>query len=87
VLRDEVKPIPEIAPDVPAELTDIVNRCLRKNPAARWQTMTEVEAELGGLKRLTDSGIFHAPHVSSIAPAVSVADSSARTSTVPTLVQ
>ena len=73
VLRDEVKPIPEIAPDVPAELTDIVNRCLRKNPAARWQTMTEVEAELGGLKRLTDSGIFHAPHVSSIAPAVSVA--------------
>ena len=71
VLRDDVKPIPEIAPDVPAELTDIVNRCLRKNPAARWQSMTEVEAELASLKRRTDSGIFHAPPVSSIAPAVS----------------
>ena len=34
VLRDEVKPIHEMAPDVPVELADIVNRCLRKNPAA-----------------------------------------------------
>jgi serine/threonine protein kinase len=71
VLRDEVKPIHEIAPEVPAELADIVNRCLRKNPAARWQSMTEVETELTGLKRRSDSGIFSSPPVSSITPAVS----------------
>ncbi len=46
VLRDEAKPIQEMAPDVPAEFADIVNRCLRKNPAARWQSMTEVETAL-----------------------------------------
>jgi len=58
VLRDEVKPIHETAPDVPAELADIVSRCLRKNPVARWQSMTEVEAELSSLKRRTDSGVL-----------------------------
>ncbi|MGA2213464.1 MAG: serine/threonine-protein kinase [Bryobacteraceae bacterium] len=54
VLRDEVRPIHEMAPDVPAELAAIVNRCLRKSPAARWQSMTEVEAELSGLKRRSE---------------------------------
>jgi serine/threonine-protein kinase len=54
VLRDEAKPIHEIAPDAPSELADIVNRCLRKNPAVRWQSMTEVEAELSGLKRRSE---------------------------------
>src|SRR5580658_11329320 len=71
VLRDEVKPIREIAPGVPAELDDLVIRCLRKNPAERWQSMTEVETELTGLKRRSDSGIFSSPPVSSITPAVS----------------
>jgi serine/threonine protein kinase len=76
VLRDEVKPIHEIAPDVPGELADIVNRCLRKNAAARWQSMTEVEAELGSLKRRSDSGLFRNPPASNppatnVAPAVS----------------
>ena len=50
VLRDEAKPIQEMTPDVPVQLADIVNRCLRKNPAARWQSMTEVEAALNALK-------------------------------------
>jgi serine/threonine protein kinase len=68
VLRDEVKPIHEIAPDVPGELADLVNRCLRKSPPARWQSMTEVEAELSGLKRRSESGMFHSPPVSSPLP-------------------
>lgn len=46
VLRDEVKPIPELAPDVPGELDDLITRCLRKNPAERWQSMTEVAQAL-----------------------------------------
>jgi serine/threonine protein kinase len=68
VLRDEVKPIHEIAPEVPAELADIVNRCLRKSPAARWQSMNEVEAELSNLKRRSDSGVFRSPPASSMSP-------------------
>jgi serine/threonine protein kinase len=63
VLRDEVKPIHQMAPDVPPELANIVNRCLRKNAAARWQSMTEVEVELNNLKRRSDSGVLHAPAV------------------------
>ena len=56
VLRDEVKPIELMAPDVPPELVNIVNRCLRKNAAARWQSMTEVEVELNNLKRRSRFG-------------------------------
>ncbi len=68
VLRDEVKPIHEIAPEVPAELADIVNRCLRKSPAVRWQSMNEVEAELSNLKRRSDSGVFRSPPASGMSP-------------------
>jgi serine/threonine-protein kinase len=64
VLRDEAKPIHEIAPDAPSELADIVNRCLRKNPAVRWQSMTEVEAELSSLKRRSD---FSSPAPAAVA--------------------
>jgi serine/threonine protein kinase len=64
VLRDEVRPIHEIAPEVPPELENIVIRCLRKNAGTRWQSMTEVEAELRSLRRLSDSGIFHSPPAS-----------------------
>ena len=40
VLRDDVKPIREFAPEVPAELDDLIARCLRKNPDDRWQSMS-----------------------------------------------
>jgi serine/threonine protein kinase len=57
VLRDEVKPIGEIAPEVPAELDAIIARCLRKNPAERWQSITEVAAALKSLRLRLDSEI------------------------------
>ena len=56
VLRDEVTPIGAIAPEVPRELEDFINVCLRKDPNARWQTMNEVELGLAGLKRRWDAG-------------------------------
>jgi serine/threonine-protein kinase len=58
VLRDEVKPIREIAAEVPAELEGLIARCLRKNPDERWQSMTEVAAALGGLRARLDSGVL-----------------------------
>ena len=69
VLRDEVRPIAELAPDVPHELEDIIRGCLRKDPNARWQSMKEVEMGLSGLKRRSDAGVLHARPVAPVSTA------------------
>jgi hypothetical protein len=69
VLRDEVKPIREIALEVPAEFDDIVARCLRKNPGDRWQSMIEAAAVLSSLRARLDSGVLQRPAVSEVASA------------------
>jgi serine/threonine protein kinase len=56
ILRDEVKPIYEIAPDVPPLLEQIVLRCLQKDPDARWPAMKQVEGALTTLQRQLDPG-------------------------------
>ncbi len=56
ILRDEHKPMIEIAPDVPPQLELLISRCLRKNPDDRWQSMKDVLAALGALKHESDSG-------------------------------
>ena len=62
ILRDDVKPIYEAAPDVPPLLEQIVLRCLPKEPAARWQSMKEIEAALLTLQRQVDpEGHFASP--------------------------
>jgi len=61
VLRDEVKPIPELAPDVPMLFEQIIAMCLRKDPNARWQTMKEIQNALDGLKRQLDPGVRPSP--------------------------
>lgn len=68
VLRDEAKPIPEIAPDVPAELNYLIWRCLRKNPADRWQSMLEVAAALTSMRARLESGVPLAPAASRFPP-------------------
>ena len=65
VLRDEVRPIAEIAPDVPQELEQIIDGCLRKDPDARWQSMREIERALTALRRQSDSGTLYRSHLSS----------------------
>jgi predicted Ser/Thr protein kinase len=59
ILRDEVRPIPEIAPDTPPPLEQVIHRCLRKNPDQRFQTMKEVQVALGALKHESDSGVLY----------------------------
>jgi serine/threonine protein kinase len=54
ILRDDVKPIYEAAPDVPPGLEQIVLRCLPKEPSARWQSMREIEGALLALQRQLD---------------------------------
>ena len=56
ILRDEHKPMVQIAPDVPPQLELLITRCLRKNPDERWQSMKDVLAALGALKHESDSG-------------------------------
>jgi len=70
VLRDDIKPIAEVVPDVPPLLEVIIARCLNKDPEARWQTMKEVGDALSSLRRTLDSGIFDRPAAvtASIAP-------------------
>jgi serine/threonine protein kinase len=54
ILRDDVRPIHEAAPEVPPLLEQIILRCLPKDPAARWQSMKEIEAALITLQRQLD---------------------------------
>jgi serine/threonine protein kinase len=61
VLRDDVRPISETAPDVPWELEQIIGRCLYKSPDNRFQSMKEVEQALIVLRRQSDSGVLYRP--------------------------
>lgn len=45
-------PLHEIAPDTPRSLTDIIDRCLAKNPADRFQSCEELSAALGAIENL-----------------------------------
>src|SRR5580658_3045629 len=58
VLRDDVKPFADVAPETPPLLEAIISRCLPKDPNARWQSMKEVEKALTSLKRTLESNAF-----------------------------
>ena len=45
-VREEPMPLDQRVPDVPAEYAHIVTRCLAKDPAARYQTGADLEADL-----------------------------------------
>jgi serine/threonine protein kinase len=70
VLRDDVRPISETAPDVPLELEQIIARCLCKKPDDRYQSMREVEQPLSVLRRQSDSGVLYRPISNPPAPPV-----------------
>jgi hypothetical protein len=58
VLRDDVKPFADVAPETPPLLEAIISRCLPKDPNSRWQSMKEVEKALTSLKRTLDASGF-----------------------------
>jgi hypothetical protein len=57
ILRDEAQPMGEIA-GLPLELEQIVHRALRKDPADRFQSMSEMHAQLAALKQRLESGVL-----------------------------
>jgi Tol biopolymer transport system component len=56
VLRENPKPASQVAADVPRELDRIIARCLRKDPARRFQAMPDLKVALEELKEESDSG-------------------------------
>ncbi|MGA9626632.1 MAG: protein kinase, partial [Bryobacteraceae bacterium] len=56
VLRENPKPPSQVASDVPRELDRIIARCLRKDPARRFQAMPDLKVALEDLKEESDSG-------------------------------
>jgi serine/threonine protein kinase len=56
ILRDEPQPISAVVSDIPRDLEKIINRCLRKDPARRFQNIADVRVALLELKEDSDSG-------------------------------
>lgn len=50
-LHREPPPVAELAPGLPAELGQIVQKCLRKDPAERYQDARRLHADLRALRR------------------------------------
>jgi eukaryotic-like serine/threonine-protein kinase len=55
ILHQDPKPVSGIIPAIPAELERLINRCLRKDPQRRWQTMADLKVALDELKEDSDS--------------------------------
>jgi Tol biopolymer transport system component/tRNA A-37 threonylcarbamoyl transferase component Bud32 len=60
VLRQEPRPLREVASDAPRDLEKIVARCLRKDPNRRFQNMSDVVVALDELKEESESGKLEA---------------------------
>jgi len=50
VLHTEPQPPSQAVPDIPLELDKIISRCLKKDPARRWQSMADVKVALDELR-------------------------------------
>lgn len=61
ILRDNPDPLPEVRPGMPPELARVITRCLRKDPARRFQHMADLKVALLELKEELDSGTLSAP--------------------------
>ena len=61
ILRDDPQPIGEKVANVPLQLETIVNRCLRKDPARRYQSFAEARLALLELQEESDSGKLRSP--------------------------
>ncbi len=51
ILRDDPPPANSLVQDLPAGLSVVLDRCLRKNPAERYQRMADVLADLRNVPR------------------------------------
>jgi Tol biopolymer transport system component len=61
ILRDDPQPLGEKVTNVPRQLETIVNRCLRKDPARRYQSFAEARLALLELQEESESGKLRSP--------------------------
>jgi hypothetical protein len=61
ILRDNPKWPDDLANELPAELSRIVNRCLRKDPERRFQTIKDAKIALDEIREDSKSGNLNAP--------------------------
>ena len=61
ILRDEVRPVSELVPDVPPELVEIITLALRKDPKDRWQSTQVMYTVLAAQKARYDSAVISNP--------------------------
>jgi hypothetical protein len=62
VLNREPEPLEKIAPEVPHEVSRIVQRCLRKEPNRRMHSMVDVKLVLEEAKEESEAGATAAPN-------------------------
>jgi eukaryotic-like serine/threonine-protein kinase len=60
ILKDNPPPVTQINTTLPRDLARIVNRCLMKDPARRFQSALGLATELATLKQESDSGELEA---------------------------
>ena len=60
ILREDPRRIGELVEDLPAEVERVIQRCLRKDPARRFQHMADVTVALEELKEESESGTLYA---------------------------
>lgn len=56
ILKEDPKPPSALGVEVPREVERVINRCLRKDPERRYQSMKEVRLALEELKEESESG-------------------------------
>jgi len=84
ILRDDVRPLIDAAPEAPPQLDLVIQRCLRKNPDERWQTMKDVQMALAALKHESDSGMLYRARLADIPSPSSVQNKAPESTTTMT---
>ena len=57
VLTRDPQPVSQSIPGIPSELDKLIQRCLKKDAARRWQSMADVKVALEELIEQLDSGV------------------------------
>ena len=70
ILNEEPRPASQLHEFLPAEIEQVLVRCLRKDPARRWQNMSDLKVVLQDLKDDSESGSSALPRPRWPPPAV-----------------
>ncbi len=58
VLHKEPQPVSQTVADIPPEMERIISRCMKKDPARRWQSMADVKVSLEELREEMEASSF-----------------------------